>query len=224
MTSERPDADERRGSWNERHKEGDFEGRGPNPTLMAALGDSAPSAVGIVAAVRGTALELGSGSGTNAVWLASQGWRVTAVDWSAVGLANGREKAAAAGVEVEWLERDLFEWAPPARAFDLVILAYLHLPPEERRPVYAAAAAAVAPGGRLVVVAHDRLNAREGPFGPPEAVLFTAAELGTELATADAELSVDRTEVVRQVPPTGRGLVDALLVMRRAAAPRAADL
>lgn len=208
-------ADQRRLGWDERHGAGDFEGRGPNPTLVAAASDMTPC----------RALELAAGSGTNAVWLASRGWRTTAVDWSPVGLANGRAKAEAAGLKVDWLERNLFEWMPPARSFDLVVIVYLHLPPEERQPVYARAAAAVAPGGRMLIVGHDRLNATEGVSGPPDpARLFTAEEIGRELRSTDPELVIERAEVVRQVPPPGRGLIDALLVLRRGAAPDATVL
>lgn len=198
--------DERRPHWDERHRAGDFEGHGPNPTLMAAIAALSP----------GHALELAAGSGTNAVWLASQGWQVTAVDWSPVALDNGRVKAAAAGVHVEWLERNLFEWTPPARALDLVLIVYLHLPADERRAVYARAAGAVAPGGRMVIVGHDRLNLTKGEGGPPDPErLFTAREIARELVAADPALEVERAEVVRQVPAPGRGPIDALLVLRR---------
>lgn len=203
---ERHGEDQRRLGWDERHRSGDFEGEGPNPTLV--LGASGLRV--------GTALELAAGSGTNAVWLARQGWHTTAVDWSPVGLANGRAKAAAAGVEVEWLEKDLFEWSPPAGSFDLVVIVYLHVPPIERGPVYAAAAAAVAPGGCLLIVGHDRLNATEGEGGPPDSVrLFTADEVAAELLAVDSALIVERAEVVRRVPPPGRAPIDALLVLRR---------
>lgn len=198
--------DARRAEWDERHAAGDFEGDGPNPTLVLAVSGRRT----------GRALELAAGSGTNAVWLARQGWQTTAVDWSPVGLANGRAKAAAARVEVEWLERDLFAWSPPARSFDLVVIVYLHLPPVERRPVYSRAAAAVAPGGCLVVIGHDRLNATQGEGGPPDPErLFTAAEIGAELLADDPGLAIERAEVVRRVPPPGRAPIDALLVVRR---------
>jgi SAM-dependent methyltransferase len=197
---------ERRRGWDERHRSGDFEGEGPNPTLVLGLAGMLP----------GTALELAAGSGTNAVWLAGQGWRTTAVDWSPVGLANGRAKAEAAGLEVEWLERDLLEWSPPAGSFDLVVIVYLHVPPDERAQIYSRAAAAVAPGGRLLIVGHDRLNATEGEGGPPDAVrLFTADEVADELLAVDHSLVVERSETVRRVPPPGRAPIDSLLTIRR---------
>ncbi len=198
--------DQRRLGWDERHRAGDFEGSEPNPTLVAGVAGLQP----------GTALELAAGSGANAVWLARQGWRVTAVDWSPVGLASGKAKADESGVQVEWLERNLFDWTPPTRTFDLVIIVYLHVPAEEREPIYAAAAAAVAPGGRLLVVGRDRLNAIEGEGGPPDpARLFTADEIARELRAVDPELIVERADVVRRVPPPRRAPIDALLILRR---------
>jgi 2-polyprenyl-3-methyl-5-hydroxy-6-metoxy-1,4-benzoquinol methylase len=198
--------DSRRLGWDERHRAGDFEGEGPNPTLVN----------GVTGLTVGIALELAAGSGTNAVWLATQGWRTTAVDWSPVGLANGRAKADAAGVEVEWLERDLFEWAPAAGTFDLVVIVYLHVPPEERLAIYPRAAAAIAHGGHLLVVGHDKINATEGQGGPPDSVrLFTADEIAAEILAADPSLVVERAEVVRRVPPPGRAPIDSLLLLRR---------
>ena len=197
--------DPRRLGWDERHGAGDFEGVGPNPTLTSAVSGLEP----------GRALELAAGSGTNAVWLAQQGWHTTAVDWSPVGLANGKAKADAAGVSVEWLERDLFAWSPPVRAYDLVAIVYLHVPPVERGPIYAAAAAAVAPGGRFVVVGHDRLHGAEGQGGPDPDRLFGADEIAAALVAADPDLVVERAEVVRRVPLPDRGPIDALIVVRR---------
>jgi SAM-dependent methyltransferase len=199
-------SDSRRIEWDKRHAAGDFEGIGPNPTLVGAVSGLAG----------GRAIELAAGSGTNAVWLASQSWRVTAVDWSPAGLANGRARAETAGVEVEWLELDLLAWTPPVRTFDLAVIVYLHLLQAERRRVYAGAAAAVVPGGHLVIVGHDRLNATEGEGGPPDAErLFTAAEIGRELTAQDPGLTIERAEVVRRVPPPGRAPIDALLVLVR---------
>jgi 2-polyprenyl-3-methyl-5-hydroxy-6-metoxy-1,4-benzoquinol methylase len=194
--------------WDERHAGGDFEGHGPNQSLVGAVAGLRP----------GTALELAAGSGTNAIWLASHGWRVTAVDWSPVALVNARAAAAAAGVEIEWLERDLLTWVPPAHLFDLVVIVYLHLAPTERRTVYGAAAAAVAPGGHLVVIGHDRSNLADGG-GPIEAErLLSAADAGRELVESDGDLAIERAEVVRRAETSPAGLLDALIVIRRTAA------
>jgi SAM-dependent methyltransferase len=198
-------ADQRRLDWDERHRAGDFEGRGPNATLVAGVAGLEP----------GRALELGCGSGTNAVWLAGRGWRTEAVDWSSVGLANGKAAADAAGVSVEWLERDLFAWTPPAESFELVVIVYLHFPPAERASVYAAAAASVAPGGRLLIIGHDRTQAAEGVDGPDPERLFTAQEIGSELVAADPRFVIERVEVVRRVPLPDHGPIDALLLARR---------
>lgn len=198
----------RRRHWDERHAGGDFEGHGPNETLIDAVGPLHP----------GTALELAAGSGTNAIWLAARGWQVTAVDWSRVALDNARAAAAAAMVEIDLLERDLFTWTPPARTFDLVVIVYLHLVRAERRTVYGAAAAAVAPGGHLVVIGHDRSNLdhQHGPIGAER--LLDATEAGTELVESDRELTVERAEVVRRTESSPAGSLDALLILRRAAA------
>ena len=97
---------------------------------------TAPSrfVVAEVAGLRpGAALDLACGAGRNAVWLAGQGWRVTAVDFSGVALRMARGLEAERRVSVEWVEADVLAWMPPARAYDLVCVLYLQLPAAERR-------------------------------------------------------------------------------------------
>jgi SAM-dependent methyltransferase len=149
----------RRALWDERHAARDpIESFEPDPTLVDEIGSLRP----------GRALDLGAGDGRNAIWLASQGWHVTAVDFSQVALDRGRALATARGVRVEWQLADLLEWSPGASRFDLVTLFFIHLPPDERRDVYARAAAAVAPGGTLLIVGHDRTNLADGVGGPQD--------------------------------------------------------
>ena len=172
----------------------------------------------------GRALDLGCGEGRNAVWLARQGWQVTAVDFSPVALAKGRRLAAGSGgPAVDWVEADVRTYRPEPAAYDLVLLAYVHLPEPDRGAVHRAAARAVAPGGVLLVVGHDTTNLRDGVGGPQDpAVLFTPADVVGNLASVDG-LEVERAErVLRPVPmPDGeRQAVDALVrVHRRAAHP-----
>ncbi|MCA9052949.1 MAG: class I SAM-dependent methyltransferase [Planctomycetaceae bacterium] len=69
---------------------------------------------------RRRALELGCGSGTNAVYLAQQGFDVTAVDCSETALSMARRKAAAIGVTVNWITADVQNFGAGHEPFDFV--------------------------------------------------------------------------------------------------------
>lgn len=117
-----------------------------NPVLVDVAGRLRP----------GAALDLGCGEGGDAVWLARQGWRVTAVDVSATALDRAAAHATATGVadRVDFRQHDLARIFPSG-AFDLVSAQYLHSPAElPRVRVLQTAARAVAPGGLLLVVDH----------------------------------------------------------------------
>ena len=165
----------------------------------------------------GRALDIACGEGRNAVWLAEQGWRVTGVDFSDTALDKAHRLAGARGVEAEWEQADLLEYRPEARAYDLVILFYLQLPETERRPVVRAAAEAVAPGGTLLLVAHDSSNLEHGHGGPQHpAVLYTAAAVAADLDGTGLE--IERAEVVErpvETPEGERTALDALVSARR---------
>jgi SAM-dependent methyltransferase len=147
----------------------------------------------------GRALDLGAGEGRHAVWLASLGWRVTAVDWSDGGLAKGRRWAEAEGLGhlVEWVVADLADFAPEPGSYDLVLAAFCHLAAVSRENVEARAAAAVAPGGLFVVVGYDASNLTEGTAGPKDPTyLFTADAVAAEMAAHG--LRVTRAERLRR--------------------------
>ena len=178
--------------WDARHAaQRPIESEDADPTLVAEVTAMTP----------GAALDLGAGDGRNAVWLAGRGWRVSAVDFSAVAIDRGRALATAAGVEIDWRREDLLVWTPPAARFDLVTLFFIHLPTAERLGVYGRAASAVKPGGTLLVVGHDRSNLADGFGGPQDPdVLFTPADIVRDLP---ARFSVIRAETARRpgVPP-----------------------
>jgi len=156
----------------------------------------------------GRALDLGAGEGRHAVWLASLGWQVAAVDFSPVGIERGRRGAQELGVEVDWVVADVRTWEPPVGVrFDLVLLAYLHLEGD----VLARARDWVAPGGALVVIGHALRNLTEGVGGPQDArLLHTEAEY----RAASEGLVVEHLgEVVRHLPEGDA--IDLALVARR---------
>jgi SAM-dependent methyltransferase len=166
----------------------------------------------------GRALDLGAGEGRNAIWLAERGWRVTAVDFSGVGLQKARRLAEGRGVEVNWIEADLRSYSPARGAFDLVVLVYIHLPGEERRALVRRAADAVAAGGALLVLGHDRSNIEEGYGGPQDpTILFSPDDISDDLAGIE-ELRVVRADRVMRPVMTDdgeRNAIDALVRAER---------
>jgi SAM-dependent methyltransferase len=121
----------------------------------------------------GRALDLAAGEGRNSVWLAEQGWDATAADFSEVAIAKAADLAASRGVEITTVVADATEPLPGTPVFDLVLVAYLQLPEPERSAVLANAAAAVAPGGVLLVIAHDQSNLEHGFGGPQDPAVLT---------------------------------------------------
>lgn len=153
---------------------------------------------------RGRALDLGCGEGRNAIWLAARGWSVTAVDFSDVAIERARRLAAQRGVEVDWACADLTGFAVEEGAFELVLIAYLHLPEGGRRQALARAASALAPGGQLYMIGHARhpLN-REVPGPRDPGVLWDPAEVAAELS--ELGLRVERCQQVRRTVETPEG-------------------
>ena len=153
-------------AWDERYAASELVWSAePNVFVAAELTDLEP----------GRALDLAAGEGRNAIWLARQGWEVTASDFSQVALDKGRRLAG--DTEVRWVRADATQWDEPA-AYDLVVVAYLQLTATERRAALRAAYASLVVGGTLLVIAHDSSNLEEGTGGPQDpGVLMTAADV-----------------------------------------------
>jgi SAM-dependent methyltransferase len=151
----------------------------PNPALTEQVAALTP----------GTALEVGCGEGADAIWLATQGWHVTGVDFSARAL----HRAAAhtpdhLTARLTWRQSDVLAWDAepdgnsPATSYDLVTTAFMHFPSTLRRRAFAALAARVAPGGSLVVVGHHPSDMDTCIPRPPEPDLYyTADDLAADL-------------------------------------------
>lgn len=173
----------------------------------------------------GRALDLACGEGRNAVWLATQGWTVTGLDFSDVGLAKAAKLATDRGVIGVWEVGDATDWSPPEQKFDLVIVFYLQLPAAERRAAMRTAVASMAPGATFLLVAHDLLNLSEGHGGPQDpSVLTTAEDILDDLSAAELELDVElvteRAERVDRPVSTlegERNAIDTLVRVRRTA-------
>ena len=187
--------------WDARYAERQQWSGEPNPLVAELVGELPP----------GDAVDLAAGEGRHALWLARRGWRATAVDFSATGLARGQAQPDAGAVT--WVAADVTAWEAPPSSQDLVLVAYLHLPDPDMTDLLRRAVGWLRPHGRLLLLGHDVENLTAGVGGPQDpAILHSPARL----APVAALLDVGRLATVPRATPAGTAL-DTLLWGRRPA-------
>ncbi|MHC5905331.1 class I SAM-dependent methyltransferase [Streptomyces sp. S6] len=184
----------------------------PNARLTETVADLPP----------GDALDLGCGDGGDALWLAGRGWRVTAVDISAVAierltaLARSRDLSGRVHAERHHLDESF-----PEGEFDLVTAHYLQTPSAlDRVTALRKAAGSLRPGGRLLVVDHGST----APWSwnqDPDIRYPGPDEIAAGLALDPAVWTTERADSPHRVA-TGPGgqtaeVVDHVLLIRRTA-------
>jgi SAM-dependent methyltransferase len=188
-------------AWDQRYREKDrLWSEGPNLFVADRLSVAAP----------GVGLDLASGEGRNAIWLAGEGWKMTAVDFSDVAVERGRRVSR----DVDFVVADVLDWEPE-RIFDLVLIAYLHLEEEALRGVVERAAGWLEPSGDLFMIGHDRSNIELGHGGPQSPEILWDVPTITRWMEG---LRVVESVVVRRPVEAEEGVVyarDALVRARR---------
>jgi thioredoxin reductase/SAM-dependent methyltransferase len=187
----RPSANQR--DWDHRYEGEQLWSGNPNGTLVDQVGGPA----------RGRALDVGAGEGGDAIWLAEQGWRVTASDISPRALDRIAAEAGRRNLDVDCLHADANAFEPfESGAFDLVSAQYASLPrtPDDRGVHNVLDA--VAPGGTLLVVSHDLAAMRDAMEASGRAGLFDpdAYVRVEDFATAIADSPEWTIEVHATVP------------------------
>lgn len=130
-------ADADRDKWNRKYRRGQHAGGDP-PAWLDDVSDHLPT--------EGAALDVAAGDGRVAVWMASRGLDVTAVDISSEGLALARDRAQRAGVTLRTLAIDLEQAPLPEGPFALITCFFYRQP-----SLFAAMRDRLAPGGLLLV-------------------------------------------------------------------------
>jgi len=146
--------------WNDRYRQGDtpWDTGQPSSELQRVVAE--------VPIPPGRALELGCGTGTNAIWLAQQGFDVTALDLSALAVEKARQRAAKAGVR--FLACDVTQ--PPAEVtgpFDFCFdRGCYHAVRRENAQGYVAALRRLTHPGSLALILAGNAREPHDP-GPP---------------------------------------------------------
>ena len=134
----------------------------------------------------GAALDLGCGTGPNALMLAERGWSVVGVDWAEHAIELATQATADRGLDATFVVGDITAWKSPAE-FDLVISTYALPGGEDNRRVLQTSLDALAQSGTLIVAEWDRSMAQvwffeEEDLMTPEAIVALLPGLEIEKA------------------------------------------
>ncbi|MEZ5551636.1 MAG: class I SAM-dependent methyltransferase [Pseudomonadales bacterium] len=186
----------RRETWNARYATKELIwSAGPNTLFAETVKSLTP----------GHAIDAACGEGRNALWLAEQGWSVTAIDFSDVAIDKGRQIAARRALNIEWVTADLTELSLPRDSCDLLAILYLHTAPDERQIWLPNLISTVRSGGSFVYIGHDPSNIEHGVGGPQDAALLPGVDA---LCAALPGFRIQRAEVVSRTVDSDPGHTD----------------
>jgi SAM-dependent methyltransferase len=172
--------------WNEKFANTEYAyGTEPNDFLVSA----------VTKLKRGATLSLAEGEGRNAVWLAQQGFTVSAIEQSEKGVGKTLRLALQRGVIVMAERGELETFHIQPNSWDLVVSIFAHTPQELRRKLHRQVVAGLKPGGVFVLEAYTPAQIANNTGGPKDASLMPTAEL---LRSELAGLVFDRIEEVER--------------------------
>ncbi len=159
--------------WNERYSNSDYAyGTNPNDFLKQ---QNFPQNSRIIC--------LAEGEGRNAVYLATLGHKVTALDYSEQGLEKLKALASRNQVHVETVLADLGQYRFQPQHWDAVVMVFGHFPPAIRQHVLGGIYDALKPGGVLIMEVYSKAQAQNNTGGPKDIeMLYDASELRADLA------------------------------------------
>jgi len=125
---------------------------------------------------KGKVLSLAEGEGRNAVFLAKQGYSVTAVDASRVGLAKAKKLAEENGVTIELVHTDLVEFDISENRWDGIVSIFCPLPSAQRKVLHKKVVAGLKPNGVFLVEAYTPDQLKHATGGGKSADMMTTKE------------------------------------------------
>lgn len=145
--------------WDSRYQDGEFAyGTQPNEFLKTTLATLEP----------GTILLPAEGEGRNAVYAATLGWQVDAIDFSQAGKEKALQLANNFGVSINYEITDITKFEPTKR-YDAIAFIFMHLAPTERKETFERYLTFLKPGGTLIVEIFNKRQL-DNPSGGPKNV------------------------------------------------------
>ena len=150
----------------------------------------------------GRVLCLAEGEGRNAVFLAQQGYRVTAIDLSEVGLNKARQLASDKGVKISTEVVDLADYQFAEQQWDAIISISAHMPEAIRQRVHAQIATALKPGGVFILEAFTYAQTQMEGFGGPPAsqkeMFMSLEKLQLELSQLYEATGIEKSRTISE--------------------------
>lgn len=165
---------------------------------------------------KGKVLSLAEGEGRNAVFLAKQGYSVTAVDASLVGLNKARKLAEENGVVVEFVHADLADYDLGENRWDGIVSIFCPLPSSLRKQLYKKVEAGLKQDGVFLLEAYTPEQLKHGTGGGNSADVMQSKEsLSLELAGLKFRHLMELERDVREgIYHTGIGAVVQAIAVR----------
>jgi len=165
--------------WNDRYSTSEYiYGKEPNKFFEEEINKLNP----------GKILFLGEGEGRNAVYAASLGWSVDAVDQSETGKMKAMQLSSERKVKINYYVEDLYSFTPKQNYYDAAVFIFLHLEEGLRRHVFKKTIDSLKPGGKIILEVFEKDQIKYDSGGPKdEALLYSLEDISEEFIELDFE-------------------------------------
>lgn len=165
--------------WNDRYSTSEYiYGKEPNKFFEEEINKLNP----------GKILFLGEGEGRNAVYAASLGWSVDAVDQSETGKMKALKLSLERKVKINYYVEDLYSYKPKPNCYDAAVFIFLHLEEGLRNLVFKKTIDSLKPGGKIILEVFEKDQIKYDSGGPKdEALLYSLEDISEEFIVLDFE-------------------------------------
>ena len=194
--------------WDKRYSDSLYHyGREPNQFFKKEIKEIAP----------GKILLPGEGEGRNAVYAATLGWNVDAVDFSEEGKRKADKLAAEFGVKINYQVQDFAKFFPPENYYEAVGIFFIHLDEELRAALFSRLIRSLKPSGKILLECFEKEQIKFSSGGPKDpSMLFSLEDVVNEFIDLEFE-KLSREKVILNEGPghSGEGMVIQFIGSRK---------